>query len=196
MKYFILVSSLLVLNCTITKQKTNELNNHSKEIIMENNKSIYDFKVEDIEGNLFDLASLKGKKVMIVNTASECGLTPQFEQLQSLYTEFKDHNFTIIGFPTNDFMGQDPGTNQEIASFCQKNYGVTFPMMAKIKVKGKDKHPLYNYLTSKAENGLDNYKIEWNFQKFLIDENGKIAKVISPRTLPNDSEIKDWIKGK
>lgn len=163
---------------------------------MENNKSIYDFTVEDIEGKPFDLASLKGKKVMIVNTASECGLTPQFEQLQSLYTEFKDDHFIIIGFPSNDFMGQDPGTNQEIATFCQKNYGVTFPMMSKIKVKGKDKHPLYKYLTSKEENGLDNYKIQWNFQKFLIDENGKIAKVIGPRTLPTDNEIKDWIKGK
>ena len=163
---------------------------------MENNKSIYDFTVEDIEGKPFDLASLKGKKVMIVNTASECGLTPQFEQLQSLYTEFKDDNFIIIGFPSNDFMGQDPGTNQEIATFCQKNYGVTFPMMSKTKVKGKDKHPLYKHLTSKEENGLDNYKIQWNFQKFLIDENGKIAKVIGPRTLPTDNEIKDWIKGK
>lgn len=195
MKSLLIMCSLLAIGCTNSKTKTSE-NQQTTEKIMANNKSIYDFTVEDIEGKPFDLSSLKGKKVMIVNTASECGLTPQFEQLQSLYTEFKDHNFVIIGFPSNDFLSQDPGTNQEIATFCQKNYGVTFPMMAKIKVKGKDKAPLYKYLTTKAENNKDNYDIQWNFQKFLINEEGKIDLVIGPRTLPTDNEIKDWIKGK
>lgn len=162
---------------------------------MDRIKTIYDFKVETISGDTLDLASLKGKKVMIVNTASKCGLTPQFEQLEQLYKEFKDQNFVIIGFPTNDFMGQDPGSNEEIAEFCQMNYGVTFPMMAKIVVKGKEKHPLYQYLTEKSQNKIDDFDIEWNFQKFLINENGSIDKVISPRVLPNAPEIVDWIKG-
>ncbi len=161
---------------------------------MDNIKTIYDFKVETITGETFDLASLKGKKVIIVNTASKCGLTPQFEQLEQLYKEYKNQNFVIIGFPTNDFMSQDPGSNKEIAEFCQLNYGVTFPMMSKIVVKGKEKHPLYQYLTEKSQNNIDNFDIEWNFQKFLINENGTIDKVISPRTLPNDQAIIDWIK--
>lgn len=174
---------------TVDEQTKNKL------LTMENHQSIHDFKVKDIAGEDFDLATLKGKKVLIVNTASKCGLTPQFEQLQSLYDEYKDENFTIIGFPSNDFMGQDPGSNDEIAEFCQLNYGVTFPMMEKIIVKGKEKHPLYQYLTEKAQNGIDDFDIEWNFQKFLINENGTIDKVISPRILPNDQEITDWING-
>ncbi len=163
---------------------------------MENNKTIYDFKVETITGETFDLSSLKGKKVLIVNTASKCGLTPQFEQLEALYQKYKDQNFVIIGFPTNDFMSQDPGSNEEIAEFCKLNYGVTFPMMAKIVVKGKEKHPLYQYLTEKSQNQIDDFDIEWNFQKFLINENGTIDKVISPRVLPDAKEIIDWIEGK
>ncbi len=161
---------------------------------MENTQTIHDFKVETISGDTLDLATLKGKKVLIVNTASKCGLTPQFEQLEEMYQKFKDQNFVIIGFPSNDFMGQDPGSNEEIAEFCQLNYGVSFPMMAKIVVKGKDKHPLYQYLTEKKNNQIDDFEIEWNFQKFLIDENGTIDKVISPKTLPNTPEIVDWIQ--
>lgn len=157
-------------------------------------QNIYSFKVKDIEGKTFDFSTLKGKKVMIVNTASECGLTPQFEQLQSLYTEFKDKNFIIVGFPTNDFMGQDPGSNQEIAAFCQKNYGVTFPMMEKIVVKGNEKNEVYQFLTEKSKNGLGDFDVEWNFQKFLINEQGELERVFGPRVLPNDQEIKNWIK--
>ncbi len=156
-------------------------------------QSIHQFKVEDIDGNSFDLASLKGKKVMIVNTASKCGLTPQYEQLQSLYEQFKDSNFVVIGFPANNFMSQEPGTNEQIVEFCQKNYGVTFPMMAKISVKGKDQHELYKFLTSKKLNGVEDSEVQWNFQKYLIDEEGKLVKVISPRMLPNDPTIIEWI---
>jgi len=196
MKYLITMGSLLLLNCYDTiPTKMNTATKNDIEMTKASH-AIYDFKVEDIQGNTFDMKSLKGKKVMIVNTASECGLTPQFEQLQSLYSEYKDKNFIIIGFPSNDFMGQDPGTNKEIASFCQLNYGVTFPMMSKIKVKGEGIHPLFKYLTTKSENGLGDFKVEWNFQKFLINEEGQLVKVISPRTLPTDAEIKDWIKGK
>jgi len=158
-------------------------------------QSIYDFKVETITGDTLDLATLKGKKVLIVNTASKCGLTPQFEGLEKLYQEYKDQNFVIIGFPSNDFMSQDPGTNEEIAQFCQLNYGVTFPMMSKIVVKGDGQHPLYQYLTKKSQNGFDDFDVQWNFQKFLINENGTIDKVIGPRVSPDDAEIITWIKG-
>ncbi len=159
------------------------------------NTSIYQFKVKDIAGNVFDLNTLKGKKIMVVNTASECGLTPQYELLEKVYEEYKDSNFTIIGFPANNFGAQEPGTNTQIATFCQKNYGVTFPMMGKISVKGEDIAPIYKFLTEKSENGVESSEVKWNFQKYLINENGTLAKVIAPTTLPDDSEIISWIKG-
>lgn len=157
--------------------------------------TIYDYTVNDISGKAFDLSSLKGKKVLIVNTASECGLTPQYETLEELYQTHKDDNFTIIGFPANNFGAQEPGSNTEIAAFCQKNYGVSFTMMEKISVKGDDMHPLYQFLTQKEKNGNQDSEVSWNFQKYLINEDGTLAKVISPQTLPNDEEIITWIKG-
>ena len=157
--------------------------------------SIYDFKVEDIKGQEFDLSELKGKKVMIVNTASKCGLTPQFEGLQEIYETYKDKNFVIIGFPTNDFMRQDPGSNESIASFCSLNYGVTFPMMSKIKVKGTEMHPLYVYLTQKKYNGYKDSSVKWNFQKYLINEEGKLEKIIGPKVSPKDESVISWIEG-
>lgn len=157
-------------------------------------ETIYQFKVEDLYGDTFDFASLKGKKIMIVNTASKCGLTPQYEQLEAIYKQYKDSDFVIIGFPANNFASQEPGTNEEIASFCKLNYGVTFPMMSKISVKGKDMHPIYHFLTEKAKNGLENSKVQWNFQKYLINEKGELEKVILPKTLPDDPEIINWIK--
>lgn len=156
--------------------------------------SIHSFTVEDIDGNTFALSSLKGKKVMIVNTASKCGLTPQYEKLEVLYQQYKEQNFVIVGFPANNFMWQEPGSNDEIKSFCQKNYGVSFPMMAKISVKGRDQHPLYAFLTKKDKNGLKDSSVKWNFQKYLIDENGVLVDVISPRTAPDDIQIINWIK--
>jgi glutathione peroxidase len=159
-------------------------------------QSIHQFKVQDIEGNSFDFASLKGKKIMVVNTASKCGLTPQYEQLEEIYSTYKDSNFVIIGFPANNFMSQEPGSNEEIVEFCTKNYGVSFPMMSKISVKGKDMHEVYQFLTQKAKNGLEDNEVQWNFQKYLLDENGVLIKVISPRVLPNDAEIISWIAGK
>jgi len=157
-------------------------------------QTIYQFKVQDIDGKTFDFATLKGKKIMIVNTASKCGLTPQYEQLEALYDKYKNKNFVIVGFPANDFMSQEPGSDKEIAQFCQKNYGVSFPMMSKISVKGKDMHPVYHFLTEKAKNGLEDNKVEWNFQKYLIDENGHLVRVVSPRILPNDQSIVAWIE--
>ena len=159
---------------------------------MEN--TIYQFQVEDIEGNAFDLSSLKGKKVMIVNTASKCGLTPQYKQLEELYQKYKDDNFVIIGFPANNFASQEPGTDEEIAQFCERNYGVTFPMMSKISVKGDDMHPLYQFLTQKSKNGYADSEVSWNFQKYLINEEGKVVEVIDPRTLPTDEKVISWIE--
>lgn len=156
--------------------------------------TIHQFTVKDIAGNDFKLADLKGKKVMIVNTASECGLTPQYEQLQDVYETFKDKNFTIIGFPANNFGGQEPGSDQQIAKFCKANYGVTFPMMSKISVKGDDMHEVYQFLTQKSQNGLEDSEVAWNFQKYLINEKGELEKVIPPTALPNDETIVSWIE--
>jgi len=158
-------------------------------------KTIYDFTVLDVYGTEYPLEELKGDKVMIVNTASKCGLTPQYEGLQELYTTYKNKDFIIIGFPANNFMRQEPGTNEEIATFCQKNYGVDFPMMAKIDVKGKNQHPLYQFLTQKELNGVQDSKVKWNFQKYLIGKDGRLEKVIGPKTEPMDAEIIEWIEG-
>ncbi len=163
-------------------------------MISSETQSIHQFKVNDINGNLFDFSSLKGKKIMVVNTASKCGLTPQYEQLEAVYDKYKNKNFVIIGFPANDFMSQEPGSNKEIAQFCLQNYGVSFPMMSKISVKGKDMHPVYQFLTQKSKNGLEDNKVEWNFQKYLLDEKGNLVRVVSPRVLPNDPSIIAWIE--
>jgi glutathione peroxidase len=130
----------------------------------------------------------------VVNTASKCGFTPQYKQLQELFEKYGGDKFTIIGFPANNFMKQEPGTNQEIAAFCEKNYGVTFRMMSKISVKGDDMHPLYKWLTSKSQNGVMDSDVKWNFQKYLIDENGKLVDVVEPKIKPDDEKIVRWIR--
>ena len=155
--------------------------------------SIHQFKVADIYGNIFDFSQLKGKKVMIVNTASKCGLTYQYEALQKLYSQYKDLNFVIVGFPSNDFLWQEPGSNDEIIDFCEQNYGVTFPMMSKITVKGTKKHPIYQFLTEKSKNNYRDSRVTWNFQKYLVNKQGRVEKIISPRTRPDSEEIVSWI---
>ena len=159
-------------------------------------QTIYQFKVTDLYGKEFDFSTLKGMKLLIVNTASECGLTPQYKDLEAIYKKYKDLNFVIVGFPANNFGSQEPGSNEQIAKFCQMNYGVTFPMMSKISVKGKDIHEVYQFLTQKDKNGLQDSQVEWNFQKYLINEEGELIKVLSPRVLPTDAEIVGWINGK
>ena len=159
-------------------------------------QGFYDFVVENIDGQLFDFSSLKGKKVLIVNTASKCGFTPQYEKLEQLFEQYGGDKFTIIGFPANDFLSQEPGTNSQIKEFCRLNYGVTFPMMAKISVKGKDMHPLYKWLTDKSLNGKLDSSVSWNFQKYLIDENGDLITDLSPQTDPFDKRITGWISSK
>lgn len=157
-------------------------------------ESIHQFKVTTLTGEEFDFATLKGKKIMVVNTASECGLTPQYEQLQAVYEKYKDKGFTIVGFPANNFGAQEPGSDEQIAAFCKKNYGVTFPMMSKISVKGDDMHEVYQFLTQKSKNGLEDSEVAWNFQKYLLDENGYLVKVVHPKVLPDAEEIIKWIE--
>ena len=159
-------------------------------------KSIYDFKVTAIDGTTFDFSTLKGKKVMVVNTASKCGFTPQYEKLEELYNKYKDQNFTIIGFPANNFANQEPGSNNEIQEFCRKNYGVTFPMMAKISVKGDSIAPIYKWLTQKSLNGTLDSEVKWNFQKYLVDGKGSLVDVIYSATGPFSDKIVSWIEGK
>ena len=138
--------------------------------------SIYSFKVKDINDKEFDFSALKGKKVIIVNTASKCGLTPQYKELEQLYETYKSKGLVIVGFPANNFAEQEPGTNKEIGAFCLKNYGVTFPMMSKISVVGKDMEPIYQFLTQKSKNGLQDSEVQWNFQKYLINERANLKK--------------------
>lgn len=150
--------------------------------------SIYDFKVPGLEGNTIDLAAYKGKKILIVNTASKCGFTPQYDELQALYSKYQD-KLVVIGFPANNFKGQEPGSNSEIKEFCKKNYGVTFPMTEKVSVKGDDIHPLFKYLTDEAKKlGIED-PIKWNFTKFLVDENGKLVTMFDSKVKPMSEEI-------
>lgn len=158
-------------------------------------QSIYDYTVKDIDGNDFSFEDLKGKKVMIVNVASKCGLTGQYEQLEQVYKRYKGSGFVIIGFPANNFMKQEPGTDEEIKEFCTTTYGVTFPMMSKISVKGDDIAPIYQWLTQEELNGVENSSVKWNFQKYLIDEDGKLSHVIKPNVKPDNEKIISWIEG-
>jgi len=189
---FIACSVVFLLSTQVQAQTSkNKLSKTDKTMAKEN---IYQFKVQDLSGDTFDFASLKGKKIMIVNTASKCGLTPQYKDLEAIYKEYKDKGFVIVGFPANNFASQEPGTNKEIETFCQQNYGVTFPMMDKVSVKGDDMCEVYKFLTQKSKNGLQDSEVEWNFQKYLINEKGELVKVIKPRTLPTDPEVINWIK--
>ena len=187
-----LVCSVVFL-VTAQLQAQTSINKSKTEKIMEK-QTIYQFKVEDLSGNTFDFASLKGKKIMIVNTASKCGLTPQYKDLEAVYKEYKDKGFVIVGFPANNFASQEPGTNEEIQTFCQQNYGVTFPMMDKVSVKGDDMCEVYKFLTQKSKNGLQDSEVEWNFQKYLLNEKGELVKVIKPKTLVTEPEVINWIK--
>ena len=151
-------------------------------------ESIYDIEINTLDGNPFDLNSLKGKKILFVNVASKCGFTKQYKDLQALHEQFDD-KVSIIGVPCNQFGGQEPGTSEEIQSFCEKNFGVTFQLLEKVKVKGKEQHPLYQWLTQEAKNGNVDSAVKWNFQKYLIDEEGRLLDVFSSKVNPMDEEI-------
>ncbi len=161
---------------------------------MAQEKSFHDFTVKTIDGEDLNLSTFKGKKVLVVNTASKCGLTPQYEDLQRLYEKYNSDNFVVIGFPSNDFMNQEPGSDKKIKRFCTSKYNVTFPMMSKIFVKGEDIHPLYKWLTEKELNGKMDSKVKWNFQKYMINEEGKLVDSANPRTNPLSKKIVSWIE--
>ena len=156
-------------------------------------KSIHSFKVEALDGSTIDFSKFKGKKILVVNTASECGFTPQYADLEKLYEAYKD-KLVVVGFPANNFGGQEPGSNHEIATFCQRNYGVQFPMAAKISVKGNDIAPIYKFLTDKKENGVKNTKILWNFTKILLDEKGNVIDSFVSTTNPMSESITKYLK--
>ena len=188
----LLIAFLMLLSSPGQAQKKNK----KMDTAPTKKETIYQFKVTDLYGKPFDFASLKGKKILIVNTASECGLTPQYKDLEAIYKKYKAQNFVIVGFPANNFGAQEPGSNEQIAKFCEMNYGVTFPMMSKISVKGADMHKVYQFLTQKRKNWLQDSEVEWNFQKYLINEKGELVKVVSPKVLPTDEAIVGWITGK
>jgi glutathione peroxidase len=151
---------------------------------------IYDIKVQDIIGNNVSMSRYKGKVLLIVNVASKCGFTNQYKDLQALYEQYQDDDFVVLGFPANNFMNQEPGSNKQINSFCTSKFGITFPMFSKISVKGKEMHPLYEYLTTKTRNGRVEAPIKWNFQKFLVGKNGKVIKSFRPADRVNSALIK------
>lgn len=156
-------------------------------------KSIYDYSVQDIDGNEVSMSMFKGKKILVVNVASKCGYTPQYEDLQKLYDQYASKDFVIVAFPANNFMKQEPGSNEEIKAFCTEEYGVTFQVMSKISVKGDDQAPIYSWLTTKDQNGVMDSKVKWNFQKYCIDENGILITSFSPSVSPLDPAIVEWI---
>ena len=156
-------------------------------------KSFHDFIVKDINGEEYPLSQLKGKKVLVVNTASRCGFTPQYEDLERLYQEYGGDKFQIIGFPANNFLRQEPGSDERIAEFCSTRYSITFPMMSKISVKGKKIHPVYYWLTSKEQNGVMDAPVKWNFQKYMIDEEGRLVGSVDPKEKPYSEKILNWL---
>ncbi len=176
MKYLILLFALLVQTQQFAQYKT-----------------LYDFSAKTIDGKDFYFSELKGKKVLIVNTASQCALTPQYEKLQELYEEYGGDDFEIVAFPTNDFANQDPGSNEEIKQFCQQ-YNVSFMLMEKITVKGDSIHPLYKWLTESSENGVLDARVRWNFQKFMINEKGHVVDFVPPIKGPKNQKIIEWLQ--
>jgi len=196
--FILLASSAILASCSSNPNQSAE---NSQELAILNPittsaMSFYDLKTKTLDGQPFDFASLKGKRVLVVNTASECGYTPQYKQLQELYKTNGGEKFTIIGFPANNFGGQEPGSDAEIATFCEQNFGVTFPMMSKVSVKGPDADAVYNWLTKKEMNGVADANVKWNFHKFLIDENGQWVKELSSSVSPLDEVITSFAQGK
>ncbi len=183
----LLAISALILSCTVQANKNTGTNTTETNII-NTTKSIHDFKVEGVDGKTIDFSAFKGKKILIVNTASECGYTKQYAGLQKLYDTYKE-KLVIVGFPANNFGGQEPGSNETIAAFCKKNFGVTFPIAAKVSVKGDDAAPIFKWLCNKTENGVMDAEIKWNFGKFLLDEQGNLIQYFPSKVEPMNEEI-------
>ena len=170
------------------------LKNYELNKVQNSNKNIYQFTMNDIDGKPVSLNEYKGKVVLIVNVASKCGLTPQYEELQSLYDQYKEKGLVILAFPANNFLGLEPASDQEIKEFCNKNYGVSFPVFSKISVKGNDKAPLYKFLTEQSENGVMETSVKWNFQKYLIDREGRFVTFFEPKTHVNEEKVLEAVK--
>jgi len=184
----LLIAAFLLVTLSAVAQ-----NNKRSKLDKVDKNTVYQFKVPSIDGGVIDFSKFKGKKILVVNTASKCGFTPQYEGLEKLYKENKD-KLVIVGFPANNFKGQEPGTNEEIQEFCKARYGVTFPLATKVDVIGENTHPLYKWLTSKEQNGVLDATITWNFNKFLIDENGKLVEYFPSKVLPTGEEITKYLK--
>lgn len=185
-KIFVVIVSFAVF-CNSCAQKKNDVSKVKTQQVM--SKSIYDYKVDALEeGKTINFADFKGKKILIVNTASECGYTPQYADLEKISKDYAE-KLVVVGFPANNFGGQEPGSNVEIGAFCQKNYGVTFPLASKVSVKGDDTAPIFKYLSDKDLNGVKDTDIQWNFTKFLIDENGKLIESFPSKVKPTDEAI-------
>lgn len=165
-----------------------------EEALAQASASFYDLTIEDIDGGMLNMADYKGKYVLCVNVASKCGYTPQYEDLQALSEQYQD-KLVVIGFPCNQFLGQEPGENEEIKSFCQKNYGVSFPLTTKIDVKGSDQHPIYQWLTNQEVDGKSSHSVKWNFHKFLVNPEGKLIGVYSSKVKPLDTKLTSMIQG-
>ena len=180
-KIFIFLLSAAAVLQSCKNQKSDLSKSKNTEANM--NKTIYDYKVESLDGKEINFADFKGKKILIVNTASKCGFTPQYEDLEKLSKDYQD-KLVIVGFPANNFGSQEPGSNEEIGAFCEKNFGVTFPMAAKVSVKGDDTAPIFKYLTDKDLNGVKNTTILWNFTKFLVDREGVVIDRFAPAQDP------------
>ncbi|WP_312344421.1 glutathione peroxidase [Chryseobacterium binzhouense] len=185
-KIFIVMVSFAVF-CNSCAQKKNDVSKVKTQQVM--SKSIYDYKVDALEeGKTINFADFKGKKILIVNTASECGYTPQYADLEKISKDYAE-KLVVVGFPANNFGEQEPGSNVEIGAFCQKNYGVTFPLASKVSVKGDDTAPIFKYLSDKNLNGVKDTDIQWNFTKFLVDENGKLIESFPSKVKPTDEAI-------
>jgi glutathione peroxidase len=178
----------LITACTTPENKAIQPEKATNNNPMTQTSSIHAFKVTALDGTTIDFSAFKGKKILVVNTASECGYTPQYKDLQALYTAY-GNKLVIVGFPANNFGSQEPGSNDEIKTFCTKNYGVSFPMAAKISVKGSDMAPIYQWLTQKSQNGVLDSEVSWNFNKYLLDENGQLIKHFESRVKPMSEEI-------
>lgn len=194
MKYIILALVCVFTSCQGQEKKTTNPSKAKTTKTVKKVKSIYDYTFEDINGDTFNFADLKGKKVIVLNTASKCGYTKQYDALERVYQQYKDDNLVIIGFPSDNFGGQEFDNNEEIASFCKLNYGVSFPLMTKSDVKGENQNEIFKFLTTKSLNGKSDNDVKWNFTKFLINKDGSLEASYPSNITPDDPKIISWIE--
>ena len=196
MKYLIIALLSVFASCNAQEKKTKKPTKPTTTQTSKKMKSIYDYTFEDINGDQFNFADLKGKKILILNTASKCGYTKQYDALEKVYQQYRNDDFVVIGFPSDNFGGQEFENNEEIANFCRLNYGVSFPLMTKSDVKGTGQNEIFKYLTQKALNGKSDYDVKWNFTKFLINPDGTLEASYPSNVTPDDEKIIAWIENK